>query len=65
MFISCDKDLYPNEQRNLNAIKRLAGKLRMGLDLSRVSSPMLVCMVITYSRVWINRVRLSILLVVG
>ena len=35
------------------------------LDVRFVSVCMYVCMVITYSRVWINRVRLPILLVVS
>ena len=38
-------------------------KLRLHGGQSRLWSCMYVCMVITYSRVWINRVRLPILLV--
>ena len=48
----------------LYSLAKTAGGLYFSLECKLHSYFMYVCMVITFSRVWINRVRLPILLVV-
>ena len=56
---------YSHRGTRLNAMKRFVFADYAVRSLLNVWTSMYICMVITYSRVWINRVRLPILLVVS
>ena len=55
----------PNGLRSFRRVNNVVGRLNTTLQGFCMYVCMYVCMVITYSRVWINRVRLPILLVVN